>query len=113
MYSVLENAIGESRQMLNLEKDWDGNEAVPIDVETWNVAVGLVRRTATSIYIRSGAMLPIPSIDPCSNGSIDLHWKTEKINLLVNIHPGRNGDSEYYGETSEGVTKKRNTVCSC
>jgi len=42
--------------------------------------------------------VPIPAILPGPDGSIDLHWKTEKYELLINIPGDLNAPASFYGD---------------
>lgn len=50
---------------------------------------------------------PVPDIGPGPNGSIDLHWKSQNRELLVNIPADK--PAAYYGD-DYGVGKHRGTL---
>jgi hypothetical protein len=50
----------------------------------------------------SGAELPVPRILPSAGGSIDLHWKTDRFELLINVPDRAAGEVRYYGDNLAG-----------
>jgi len=105
-FAAVEEAIDASRKLLALPERWDDEEARRILPSTWDKAVGLLRRTTSAVYRRSEAVLKAPRISPCSDGSIDIFWKTNAFKLLVNIRPDGQGDSDFYGESKDGLMVK-------
>jgi hypothetical protein len=98
--------INDSKKILELSYDWDGNNAIQIKPNTWINAVDFIILVSTRIFICSGINLQTPNIDPCCDGSIDLHWKTNELNLLINIDPAGLGYSGFYGKTINGAEIK-------
>jgi hypothetical protein len=45
-----------------------------------------------------GRELPAPAILPGPNGSIDLHWKTPRFELLVNVPREEANPATFYGD---------------
>ena len=78
---LLDKAIESSKDMLKLENNWDGEGAVRISGQTWQKAVNFLTRHRFTWDLEQN----VPTISPLPNGSIDLHWKSEKFELLVNI----------------------------
>jgi hypothetical protein len=101
--SELEQAIDASTELLSLPESWDEEGALQISESTWKTAIDFLRRTHASVQSRLGKDLLIPTIGPCTDGSIDLFWKAPKFSLLVNIKPVGTGESDYYGETDDGL----------
>jgi hypothetical protein len=94
----IEEAIVRSRRLLDLRPDWNEDGGEPIAESTLHVATSFLRRTAATIYSTWQVELPAPAIGPCGDGSVDLHWRTPKFKLLVNIQPN-SGKSDFYGES--------------
>jgi hypothetical protein len=103
---TLDAAIEKSRQILTLPPDWDDEGAQPISEATWRKATGWLREFAKTLLSKHSTALPAPKISPCADGSIDLLWRTEKLKLLVNIQPSDEPDSDFYGETTDGLKIK-------
>jgi len=105
-FRAIEGAIERSRRLLDLTKGWDDESAEPIKESTWRRATSFLRRTVQAVFRRSSVVLPTPHISPCADGSIDLLWKTSHFRLLVNIQPEGEGDSDFFGETPNGLSVK-------
>jgi hypothetical protein len=99
--SALLDAIEESRFMRDLPEDWDDAGALPISVQRWEHATKLLQNTAVKI----GPVLPVPHINPCANGSIDLYWNNPDFNLLINVPADANASGDFYGEFLTGERK--------
>jgi hypothetical protein len=100
--AAIDEAINNSKWMLQLAEDWDEEGSPPIDEATWNAATAFLRRQADIHWRRYSKMIPVPHIAPGSDGSIDIHWKTENFELLVNI-PARPGSGAgFYGDDYGG-----------
>jgi hypothetical protein len=93
----LDNEIEASRYILNLQEDWDENGSPGYSEETWNRAIQLLRAAVSEMRLLWDVRYNyIPSILPGPNGSIDLHWKTEHSELLINVPPI--GKATFYGD---------------
>jgi hypothetical protein len=90
--------IEDSRKILSLPEDWDDEGGARITEETWNRATEYLRRHAQALYSRQGVRIPAPRILPDPSGGIDLHWKTEKRELLVNIPAPIAEPASFYGD---------------
>ena len=98
----LSKEIDEARKMLELDNDWDGEGAVKISRKTWQKALDFLNRHKLMWELEQN----VPTISPLHNGSIDLHWKNDKFELLINIQE----DSDLagvYGDDYKTVQIKR------
>jgi hypothetical protein len=95
--SGINEALARAEWMLNLEDDWDGEGSVGFSKITFNRAADFLRRYATGAWKRAGTIIPVPEILPGPDGSIDILWKTEGYELLVNI-PAENKLASFYGD---------------
>lgn len=94
-------AIGDIRQtvdetknhLLALEEDWDGEGAPAYQEETIEVAADFLYELVEKSEVLEATQVRIL---PASEGSIDLHWKSARFELLVNFHP--DGSVSYYGD---------------
>jgi hypothetical protein len=91
-------AIESSRWILDLEDDWDEQGAERYSEVTWSRACGFLARQTTLARRSLGRELPTPAILPGPNGSIDLHWKTRRFELLVNIPREETKSATFYGD---------------
>jgi hypothetical protein len=90
--------IESSRWILDLEDDWDEQGAEGYSEATWGRACGFLARQATLARRSLGRDLPAPAILPGPKGSIDLHWKTRRFELLVNIPREEAKPATFYGD---------------
>ena len=93
----LDDAVNESRSILGLGQDWDGQGAEGYSESTWQRAVDILYRFHEWTS-RVGKTAPVPVIGPGPNGSIDLHWKSQQIELLVNVSKDTDAPAEFYGD---------------
>lgn len=84
--------------MLELEENWDDEGSLPIAEATWVVAASFLRCQASVYWKHHLAVIPVPHITPGSDGSIDIHWKTDRFELLVNIGNGPEFPVGFYGD---------------
>jgi hypothetical protein len=96
--STLRQAIQESRWILSLEDNWDGEGSPRYNERTWGRAVGFLKRNAISLWNNRSIWIDPPRISPGPNGSIDLHWKTAVRELLINIPADLNQLAGFYGD---------------
>jgi hypothetical protein len=98
-FAALQSAIDDSKALTNLPADWDEAGAKPIAKATWESAVEALRAAARTSFRRFNYALPVPSIGPCADGSVDLYWNTQKFTLLINVQPNDSAKaSDFYGE---------------
>jgi hypothetical protein len=108
-FSAIEDAIRGSRWLLDLEESWDDEGSPPITQATWNMAVSFLRRQANVYWKHHSAEIPVPHITPGSDGSIDIHWKTSRFELLVNIGGDPEFPTDFYGD-DYGRTKIKGSL---
>ena len=94
----INEAIADSRKLLDLEADWDDNGASPYSEETWARATKFLASHADWALQRDGVLIPAPAVLPGPDGSIDLHWKTQDYELLVNIPASVEEPGNFYGD---------------
>jgi hypothetical protein len=103
---VLAEAIHASRSILDLEGDWDEEGSHGYGETTWNRAAEFVKDAASAFHQRSGVWVDPPKISPGPEGSIDIHWKTSKRELLINIPDDSEEPVDYCGcGDSKGTIK--------
>lgn len=95
---ALERALAESRTILTLGDDWDGEGARPFLEATWLRAAAFLRDQASQA-LKFGIRLPIPSIGAGpGDGSIDLLWRVEGFDLLANVPEDPLAPVTFYGD---------------
>ena len=93
----LENAMRQSDWLLSLRDNWDDEGAQKYSSETLDRALWFLRNHMQWAREKYEAVLPIPRILPGPEGSIDLHWKCESFEVLLNIPPEPEPAS-FYGD---------------
>lgn len=97
----LEEISGTVKWLRSLEKGWDGEEAEPINEKYIEQAESLLKSWAyaalTHFANRGGAIEP-PKARPTTDSTIDLHWKTDSYELIVNIGQCGEKTAVYYGD---------------
>jgi hypothetical protein len=100
--SVIQFRIGEaiesSRWILDLDHDWDEQGSSAYSQVTWQRACRFLILQAKRAHQVSGRELPPPKIQPGPEASIDLHWKMERFELLVNIPSDPSKPATFYGD---------------
>jgi hypothetical protein len=101
----MEALLQQCRNLTALPEDWDEAGASVIDSPTVETATRFLR-AASEMASAIGRSLPLPVVSPCHDGSIDLFWKSNAYQLLVNIQPPHANESDFYGETAAGFKFK-------
>jgi len=104
---AITEAIKKSESILNLEENWDGEGAESYTREVWSSATNFLWQLAEWAYIHLKLIIPVPRILPSDEGSIDLHWKTDKYELLVSIPSNTDEAIDYYGDNYKEVSPIR------
>jgi hypothetical protein len=92
-------AFAEARDMLAWGDDWDGEGSPGYSESTWDRAREFLLRHAQEIGQRHHVAIPAPQVLPGPEGSIDLHWRTQDRELLVNVPADGNEPIAFYGDT--------------
>jgi hypothetical protein len=79
------DAIDASRKLLELPDDWDEEGSPRYSEPTWQRATQFLRNHARWLWEQHDMILDAPRISPGPHGSIDIYWKTEEAELLLNI----------------------------
>ncbi len=96
------DAIEESRRILELEDNWDGEGSPGYLESTWNRAVEFLMTNALALWEDHHIAVDAPAVHNGPNGSIDIYWKTPGGSLLFNVPPENVGDVSFYGSNKEG-----------
>ncbi|MBI3948295.1 MAG: hypothetical protein HY321_20435 [Armatimonadetes bacterium] len=79
------DALEQSRWMLDLDDDWDGEGSPAYSEATWRRAARLALKLAGNYWDMSHERVETPKIHNGPDGSIDLHWDRPKYELLINV----------------------------
>jgi hypothetical protein len=93
-------AIELSKHILSFHDNWDDEGSPGYKLTTWERATGFLRRAALHLREDYRRILDAPKILPGPAGSIDLHWKTARRELLINIPEGLDEPANFYGDDS-------------
>lgn len=94
--------VAESRHMLELRENWDGEGATAISEATWQRAIDFVLRTSTELCDRFQVSPPVPDLAPVPDGSVDIDWRFDGHELVVNVPTDSSASAEYYGDDGNG-----------
>jgi hypothetical protein len=95
-------AVQASRELLGLGEGWNGEDAATISEETWKRATEFLTRNAQLLWSEHGVRVEAPRIVPVADGTLDIHWKVAKRELLVNIPTKSEERAKYYGDDGAG-----------
>ena len=91
--------ITDSKQILELQEDWDLSGAKAIKREIWLAAVKILAKYARYVLFEFSVIIQPPEINPVPNGTIDLSWRTKNARFLMNIKDQNTGIiASYYGD---------------
>ncbi len=91
-------AITSSRGILDLSDDWDEQGSPGYEQATWQRACDFLVQQAKFARGTIRCNLPAPRILPGPDGSIDVHWKMRRFELLVNIPKDQSKPATFYGD---------------
>ncbi len=104
-------SIDQSKAILELEEDWNGDNAERILPETWRKAAVFLMNYSKYILENFSTIIKSPEINPCMNGSIDLVWRTKAARLLINVKPAGNPIiASYYGDLYNNRQAIKSTI---
>lgn len=101
--------IEEASALLELADDWDGEGSQSYSKDTFDRAVSFLTLHSDQLLKSYCLHLPVPKISPGPKGSIDLHWKRQSWELLVNIPADANQMAVFYGD-NYGAQKIRGSI---
>ena len=103
--SPLEIQIAASKTLLDTPESFEeGEEIVPISLDTWERAVGYLRRLNVLCITQYGKVPEVPSILRGPNdGTIDLHWDRDEFELLINVKANPKARATFYGDDLDSL----------
>lgn len=81
----LKDEVESSKEILDLDDNWDYEGAKKIDESVYLSSIKFLISYSSYIYNNSRIIIDTPEINPCSDGSIDLSWRSTKLRLLINF----------------------------
>ena len=94
----LDSEIERSRRLLTWEDDWDGEGSPGYKESTWTRAVEFLKVHVLWINEQFGITVSTPQILPGPAGSIDMHWRTQDRELLINVPAEQSELATFYGD---------------
>lgn len=95
----IEEALASAKVcLLELQQDWDGEGSPGYSEETWDRMSKFLLEHSNQLAGANGVKTPIPKILPGPNGSIDLLWKSDDYELLLNIPADSQSLASFYGD---------------
>ncbi len=102
-YRILKNEINRSRyHILNLKDNWNGEDSKGFNLVVWRGASSFLFRLFHKFYTEYGIIFDVPTILPVEDLSIDIHWKTDKMELTINFSEEFYNFPSFYGRDNEG-----------
>ncbi len=110
----VETAIQESRTLLDLKDDWDGEGSRGYAASTLERATEFLLTNVLSLWKSQRAYVPAPVIGPGPDGSIDINWQFTARKLLVNVPADADKPATFYGSDRVSRDKlARNVIEGC
>jgi hypothetical protein len=101
----LHSAVDAASRILAWTDDWDGEGSPGYQAATLERARTLLIAGASHLWDVRHSTLPVPRVTPGPDGSIDLHWRVEGRELLLNI-PAEEGETiSFYGDDARTKVK--------
>ena len=87
----------ESRSILELGANWDGEGGPGYDEATWQRAAQLVVDGATRFWQSRQSASPAPTITNGPDGSVDIVWRAGNRKVLINVPAEPGLGATFYG----------------
>jgi len=94
---ALRTEIEYAKAML-VRSDDEDEDAPRFSKDAFSRAIEFLRAQSTQFRKMLGSFAPTPSIGPGPDGSVDLHWKKQGWELLVNIPADPGKIATFYGD---------------
>lgn len=101
-YQTLKNEIYNSREhILSLGENWDGEGSKAFNIEVWRFTTEFLIKLFYKFNDIYSLNLEVPSILPVGDLSIDIHWKTEEMELTINFPEEFLNLPSFYGKDNK------------
>jgi len=98
----IRSAVQSARALTELGENWDGEGSQGYSLNTWKRVKRFVLTHASVSESRFRASLPVPTVNPADQGSLDVSWRLRDRQLLVNFPADETAPITYYGQNSTG-----------
>ncbi len=82
--------------------NWDGEAATAISETTWQRAADFVLRSSAELCNRFQVSPGVPDLAPVPDGSVDIDWRLNGHELIVNVPKDQSAPAAYYGDDGAG-----------
>lgn len=93
----VEEAIREAQGILAMREDPEGDGSPGYAASTLQRATDFLREATERAWSRYRVHVQAPRLTPGLDGSIDVHWRTERRELLVTVPAEATDPVPYYG----------------
>jgi len=97
-FKLLKEIKNSETRILSLEDNWDKEGSKAYKKESFDRAVTFLEQLYQKLIYEHDLRIQIPAIGPGPEGSIDIHWKTNKFELLLNIPEDYQELAGFYGD---------------
>lgn len=91
--------IEEAKEILDYTYDWDDDGALPTNDKTFGQASHFLMDYVLHIFKNHKTVLQTPYIDVLRDGSVSVHWETQKGKLLIIFKREPKDLAYYYAES--------------
>lgn len=95
-------AIKDSHEMAAWEQNWNGRDSPGNKKATMDRAGKFIEGSVRALWRDRRRSIEVPEIAPGHDGSIDIHWETDKGEILINVPAQDIGYATFYGEGTNG-----------
>jgi hypothetical protein len=98
----IRSAVQSARALTKLGENWDGEGSQGYSLMTWRRVKKFMLTHAFVSQSLFRATLPVPTINPADQGSLDVFWRLSDRQLLVNFPADETAPITYYGQNNQG-----------
>ena len=96
-----EEIIKSKDHILGLKNNWDGEGSKQFKKETLDLATNHLQKLSQRFFEAYKLIIHTPNIRPVADLSIDIQWKTEKMELTINFSEEFINLPSFYGKDNE------------
>ncbi len=97
-----EEIIKSKDHILGLKNNWDGEGSKQFKKETLDLATNHLQKLSQRFFEAYKLIIHTPNIRPVADLSIDIQWKTEKMELTINFSDNLKEFPCFYGKDNDG-----------
>lgn len=101
----LETEIERVEDLLRSQAEVE-HQGTPVSRATFDRAIAFLKKESSQLWVRTGVTLPAPTMGLGPDGSIDLFWSSENVELLINVPADSEELATYYGTDNRQQTIK-------